>query len=154
MSLYNQLFGTNIDAFLLLAILGINKEYFERFRDAFLCNNGKNIRIYTRTGGSNRIEYQENWKKIRKNPLYIRDYDDKLDNTYAYIEFNIPDKYKETAKKMFKEEPITVWEKFNNECKEMKVPGTPAFNRAKEMAEKIMQQIENNENGGITIIKL
>lgn len=91
---------------------------------------------------------------IRHNKLYAGDYDDGFDETYAYIEFNIPDKYKETAKKMFKEEPITVWEKFNNECKEMKVPGTPAFNRTKEMAEKIMQQIENNENGGITIIKL
>ena len=148
MSLYNQLFGTNIDAFLLLAILGINKEYFERFRDAFLCNNGKNIRIYTRTGGSNRIEYQENWKKIRKNPLYIRDYDDKLDNTYAYIEFNIPEKYKATAKRMYKREPLSVGEMFKKECEEMDIPGTEAYKRAKKILHYILNNLDNS-NGGI-----
>ena len=153
MSLYNKLFGMNEDTPILLGMLGVNKEYFCRFRDVFLCNGGRNIRVYTRSGGQNRKTFKDNWN-TRHNKLYAGDYDDGLDETYAYIEFNIPDKYKETAKKMFKEEPITVWEKFNNECKEMKEPGTPAFNRAKEMAEKIMKKKKKNKDGGITVIEL
>ena len=155
MSLYNKLFGMNEETPILLGMIGVNKEYFARFRDVFLCNGGRNIRVYTRSGGQNRETFKDNWKTIIHNPLYAGDYDDGSDETYAYIEFNIPDKYKETAKKMFKEEPITVWEKFHNECEEMKIPGTPAYDRAKEIADIIMEKMENNkDDGGITIIKL
>lgn len=154
MSLYNKLFGTNEDTPILLGMIGVNKEYFARFRDVFLCNDGKNIRIYTRTGGANRVEHQENWNKIRNNSLYVRDYDDEFDDTYAYIEFNIPDRYKKTALKIYKGEPISANEKFKKECEEMSIPGTPAYNRAKEIADTIMQQLDKNDNGGIKIIEL
>ena len=148
MSLYNQLFDTNEDTPILLGMLNVNKEYFDRFRDVFLCNNGKNIRIYTRTGGNNRIEHKENWKKIRKNSLYIKDYDDKLDNTYAYIEFNIPEKYRATAQKMFKKEPISVGDKFEKECMEMNIPGTEAYKRTDKIVNIILNQLKGSENGG------
>ena len=98
MSLYNELFGMNEDTPILLGMLGVNKEYFCRFRDVFLCNGGRNIRVYTRSGGQNRKDFKDNWNTIRHNKLYAGDYDDGFDETYAYIEFNIPDKYKETAK--------------------------------------------------------
>lgn len=41
MSLYNKLFGTNEDTPILLGMIGVNKDYFARFRDVFLCNDGK-----------------------------------------------------------------------------------------------------------------
>ena len=138
MSLYNQLFGVNEDAPILLGMISVNMQYFERFRDVFLANEGRIIRVYTRLGGNNREEYKETWEKIRKHDNYICDFDDGFDETYAYIEFSVPDKFQQTAKMMFKEEPILVSEKFKNEVKEMDKEGTPAFNRAKEIADLIM----------------
>lgn len=61
MSLYNELFGMNEDTPILLGMLGVNKEYFCRFRDVFLCNGGRNIRVYTRSGGQNRKNFKDNW---------------------------------------------------------------------------------------------
>ena len=153
MSLYNQLFSTNEDTPILLGMISVNKDYFARFRDVFLCNNGENIRVYTRTGGKNRKDYEDNWNKIRKNSLYVRDYDDGFDETYAYIEFNIPERYKKTAKMMYKGEPITVHEKFEKECKEMAIPGTDAYKRAEIIAEQLMKVFDEG-NGGINIIEL
>ena len=153
MSLYNRLFGTNEDTSILLGRNGVNKDYFARFRDVFLCNDGKNIRVYTRTGGENRKDYEDNWNKIRRNPLYAGDYDDGFDETYAYIEFNIPDRYKKTAKKMFRGEPITVHEKFKKECEEMENPESDAYKRAEKIAEKLMKAFEEGK-GGINIIEL
>ena len=149
MSLYNELFGINEEAPILLGMIGVNKQYFDRFRDIFLCRNGDCIIVFTRTGGNNRKDYEENWNKIRQNSLYIVDYDDGLDETYAYIEFNIPEKYKETAKKMYKNEPVLVGQKFKKEIEEMKTPGSDASKRAEKMANWIMRQIEENDSGGV-----
>lgn len=150
MSLYNQLFGMNEETPVLLGMIGINKEYFDRFRDVELINNGTVIRVFTRLGGGNREDYQETWDKIRMHELYLGDYDDGFDETYAYIEFKIPEKYKETAKKMFKGEPVRFKEKFNKELKEMNRPGTEAYKRAENIANQIMNEIESG-NGIIRI---
>lgn len=154
MSLYNRLFGMNKDFAPLLGMIGVNMEYFERFRDIELINNGTIIRVFTRLGGGNRTDYQENWKKIRSHPLYIKDYDDGFDETYAYIEFNIPEEYKYTARKMFKEEPTSFQEKFENELNNMGKPGTESYDRAKEIANELIDAIENNDGNGIHIIKI
>ena len=102
MSLYNTLFGINKEMPVLLGMLAVNTEYFGRFRDVELIKSGSVIQVFTRTGGDNREDYKENWEKIRKHELYIGDYDDDFDNTYAYIEFKVPERYKDTAKKMFR----------------------------------------------------
>ena len=93
----------------------------------------------------------ENWEQIRKHELYIKDYDDEFDNTYAYIEFKVPDKYKETAKHMFKGEPISFEDKFNKELEDMNKPGTEAYERAEIIANKIVNAIDSGNN---TIIGL
>ena len=149
MSLYNKLFGINKDMPILLGMLGVNTTYFSRFRDVELINGGTIIRVFTRTGGGNREYYQDNWNNIRENPLYLKDYDDDFDNTYAYIEFDIPKKYKLTAKKMYKGEPISFKKKFMKELEEMNKPGTEAYKRAEEIANKIFGAIENNDGNNI-----
>lgn len=143
MSLYNILFGVNEEAPVLLGMIGTNKEYFSRFRDVELINNGTIIRVFTRTGGRNREDYQENWEKIRKHELYVKDYDDGFDETYAYIEFNILEKYKETAQKMFKGEPTSFEDKFIKEIEEMDKPGTKAYKRADVIAKQIADGLES-----------
>lgn len=47
-----------------------------------------------RCGGGNRDEYQDDIDLLKENKLYINDYDDEGDSTYAQIIFKIPDEYK------------------------------------------------------------
>lgn len=146
MSLYNMLFGTNEETPVLLGMIGCNMEYYTRFRDVDLIENATKIRVLTRLGGGNRNDYKETWEKIRKHELYLKDYDDSFDETYAYIEYKIPEKFKETAKKMFKGEPISVKEKFDKEIKEMEKPGTEAYKRAEKIAKQLIDGMENGNH--------
>lgn len=147
MSLYNTLFGENEESPVLLGMIGVNKEYFDRYRDVELIHDGTRIQVFTRLGGGNRPDYKETWDKIRNHHLYIKDYDDDFDCTYAYIEYNIPDEFKETAKKMFKGEPATFKEKFEKELEDMNEEGTEAYKKAEEIAKKIISVVENTKDG-------
>ena len=147
MSLYNALFGENAESHVLLGMLGVNKEYFDRYRDVDLIENGTKIRVFTRLGGGNREGYKETWSKIRTHELYIKDYDDEFDCTYAYIEYNIPEEFKETAQKMFKDEPVSFSDKFNKELEDMNKKGTEAYERSKQLAKKFEDAIRDSENG-------
>ena len=155
MSLYNTLFGENPESSVLLGMLGVNKEYFNRFRDIELIEKGTKIRVFTRLGGGNRPGFNEIWDKIRSNRLYIKDYDDDFDCTYAYIEYNIPDEFKETAKKMFKSEPVSFSDKFTKELEDMNKPGTEAYEKSQILAKKFEDAIRDSEsgNGNIHIIE-
>ena len=157
MSLYNYLFGENSESHILLGMIGVNKDYFDRYRDIELIEAGTKIRVFTRLGGGNREYYQETWEKIKNHELYIKDYDDDFDCTYAYIEYNIPEQFKETAKKMFKGEPVSFSDKFHKELEEMNKEGTEAYKKAEQMAKKIEYIIDNLNDGdddNIHIIKL
>lgn len=147
MSLYNILFGENKEAPVLLGMLGVNKEYFGRYRDIDLIEKATKIRVFTRLGGGNRPDYKDTWNKIRKHDLYIKDYDDDFDCTYAFIEYKIPDKFKETAKKMFKSEPVSFSDKFTKELEEMNKPGTEAYEKSQILAKKFEDAIRDSENG-------
>lgn len=152
MSLYNILFGTNEEAPELLGMLGVNKEYFSRFRDIEIINGGTVIRVFTRLGGGNRVGYKKEWDKIKKHELYIKDYDDEFDETYAYIEFKVAEKYQNTARKMFKGEAGSFEDKFKKELAEMDKPGTEASKKADEIARKIINSMNSGNN--IHIIEL
>ena len=145
MSLYNILFGENKEAPVLLGMLGVNKEYFGRYRDIDLIENATKIRVFTRLGGGNRPDYKDTWNKIRKHDLYIKDYDDDFDCTYAFIEYKIPDKFKETAKKMFKGEPVSFSDKFNKELEEMDKEGTEAYKRSQMLAKKFEDAMKDKK---------
>lgn len=95
MSLYNMLFGFNPSCFLFMPMLGKKQEEYPRFRDCFLSDDCKRIVIYTRTGGGNREYYEEENQIMFNDPLYVKDYDEEDDNTYLYVEFNVPEKWVE-----------------------------------------------------------
>ncbi len=118
-----------------------------RFRDIFLTRNeeGKDIVIlYTRNGAGNRECWDlegcpgygvgdpsvhdegclvfVNWK-LTQHPLYIRDYDDDFDGTYAYFEFRIPSVLEEALDMLIEEqggEPKSVEEAFKDFVSELK----------------------------------
>lgn len=64
-----------------------------RFRDIYFENEEGGIPkvvLYTRNGGGNRDAYEYVFELLSQHPLYLTDYDDDFDCTYAYIEFKAP----------------------------------------------------------------
>lgn len=118
MSLYNAINGVNQATFFILPMLGKHTDEYPRFRDCFigeLGNADENdqfgipkkktsdeevISVYTRVGGGNREDYQEQIDEMRKMPTYIKDYDDDFDCTFATFVFGIPEKWKADFEKM------------------------------------------------------
>lgn len=174
MSLYNALFQENEDATALLGMIGCTRDIFQRYRDVNLNKEGTVITVLTRLGGFNRKDYRQVFTNLKRNPNYMRDYDDVFDNTYCYIDFSIPEKYKKACKMMApKENPPSIKEKFDREIAESKIPGSDAEKRMDMIAASIFAQIEsggdpNSEefkkfmkkqmgddfDGDITVIKL
>lgn len=149
MSFYNKLFDENPDANALIGFLGLNKEIFGRYRNVYLNKAGDKIIVYTRCGGGNRKEYDRVFEIMKRHPNYLRDYDDSGDETYAYIEFSVPDKYKQTAQHMKPDkEPLTVWEQFQDHMKKSNEnPNGPEAEKDRIIAEQIMKAMENGKPG-------
>ena len=159
MSLYNQLFDENPDANILIGFLGLNKEIFERYRNIYLNAAGDKIIVYTRCGGDNRKEYNRVFEMMKKHPNYICDYDDTFDNTYAYIEFSVPDKYKDTAQHMKPDkDPLSVYEQFDEHIrKSNENPNGPEAQKNQIIMEQIAKAINEaikNGSTGINFIEL
>lgn len=146
MSLYNYLFGANENKEEILKMIDINDEHvFDRFRDIEIIENGTIIRVLTRTGGGNREDHQENWAKIKELPHYVQDYDDEFDETYAYIEFKVPEEHIERAKELNNKEPKNIETKFKEEITGMDKEGTEAREKAMKIANEIMDAITKFE---------
>ena len=108
MSLYNILFGVNPDADTILAIIGIKKEDIPRFRDVYTLkiNRSAAVDIYTRTGGGNREEYEEENKQLCAHENFLYDEDDEGDSTYAHFYFSVLSKGTNSFHKISKENQV------------------------------------------------
>ena len=104
MSLYNMLFGQNPASGFLVASLNKTTGDFGRFRDAYYekTDDGGKIIVYTRNGGGNRDDYEDVFDEMETHPLFITDYDDDFDCTYADIFFKYPAGYEEVLSEMAK----------------------------------------------------
>ena len=80
---------------------------------------GGKIIVYTRNGGGNREDYQEVFDEMETHPLFITDYDDDFDCTYAYYEFKAPQSVNEFFEDVNSENFERVGERFQREMKEM-----------------------------------
>lgn len=90
--LYNAVGGYNAAApFCLYQCLGVDSAAIPRFRDAWLSDDGKQITVFTRTGGGNRAEYEEDNARIATLPGYIDNCDDPFDSTYAHFHYAVPE---------------------------------------------------------------
>lgn len=89
-NLYNIIHGTNRYAAFLMGSLAILPDQVGRFRDCYMhrAPTGElEIHIYTRNGGGNRESHADVTAKLRTHPLYLRDFDDPFDATYATYAF-------------------------------------------------------------------
>lgn len=99
MSLYNLMNGVSNATFFVLPMLGKHPDEYPRFRDCFLGDEehpeyNNHIIVYTRTGGGNREDYEEQINKMTEHPNYVTDYDDSFDSTFASWVFSVPEKWK------------------------------------------------------------
>ena len=121
MSLYNLLFGFNSAAPVLLHMLGTNAGAIPRFRDCFV--DGDSIVIHTRTGGGNRVSYEEGNEYLTTLPGYIRDADDDFDCTYANFYYSFPVEYADELRALSADNPaVTPSEKWAKLLESMKTP--------------------------------
>lgn len=109
-----------------------------RFRDIYFQNeegSEPKIILYTRNGGGNRDYYQYIFDLLENHPLYITDYDDDFDSTYAYIEFRAPESIIKFFDAIKTGKIANVSEKFKEEIK--------AMEEGKEPNTQLMKVIEN-----------
>ena len=154
MSLYSKLIEENKEADTLLQILGVDREFFSRYRDIYVNKDGKQIIVYTRLGGDNRPYYNDLYKRIRNHKLYVKDYDDEYDNTYSYIVFKVPFiQYKHITKNMATgEEPEDIKTKFDKAMADLDNPMSRAYKATEEIAKQFDDAMKNDSK--INIIEI
>jgi hypothetical protein len=111
-SLYNVVCGTNQLARVLLAALRLPSHATGRFRDCYLqrdAGGALEIHVYTRNGGGNRPDFADVTKFLRQHPLFLRDFDDPSDSTYASYVFALPDdQHRSAFEAVAKAEPAII----------------------------------------------
>lgn len=135
MSLYNLINGVNQATFYILPMLGKHPKEYPRFRDCFIgavrnsdsedqfgipkkeTSDEMVISVYTRVGGGNRDEYQDEIEEIQGMPTYIRDYDDDFDSTFATFVFGIPEKWLADLEKITGGKANEISEEYKQELK-------------------------------------
>lgn len=167
MSLYNTLFGKNPLSGALLAMLGLETEQWPvgRFRDIYVKKDEESgeilIVLFTRNGGGNREHWDDDkpegedcdcpgciiQHRLPKHPMYVRDYDDDFDSTYASIDFKVPEFYREIVKDMVASK--TPMEKFGELINKMQSGDTddPAVKEAMEKTAPIFEKLKKAMDG-------
>jgi len=163
MSLYNMLFGRNPNSAFLRAVLNMTEGDFGRFRDVWVTEgtetDGPRILVYTRLGGGNRecycddgaehSCYQSTIAELQAHPLYVTDFDDDFDCTYASFEFKVPEHMKAVVR-TFMDESITNpkerWEKLLDGLRQGNT-NDPTVARALDVGQQIMGAINESLAG-------
>jgi hypothetical protein len=74
---------------------------FDRYRDTTVMENFCLLKITTRTGGGNRLEYKETIRDIRDHSLYIDDCDWPADETYVWFYLRIPESKRDAVRALY-----------------------------------------------------
>lgn len=97
MSVYHMIHGRQPGGDAILDALGLDPRDVPRLRDCWVEPNardgGYRIVVYTRMGGGNREQYQDDIDALSDHPLYLYDQDEPHDPTYASIFFALPEAY-------------------------------------------------------------
>ncbi len=86
--MYNMLFGGNVMADSLLEKIGLSKDDFRRYRDAWA--EGNELHVLTRNGGVEHEEYEDEvYDRLSKHPNFLRLEISEYDNTYETYVFSL-----------------------------------------------------------------
>jgi hypothetical protein len=145
-----MLFGVNPASGFLLGALELETEKYPtgRFRDIYFEKNedgiGGKVILYTRNGGGNREDYEHVFEALEKHPLYLNDYDDDFDCTYAYIEFTAPESVVEFFEDVETEKFDRVGARFQKEIAELQA-GKEPNERLKTFMEGFIETLNTNK---------
>ena len=99
-SIYNLMNGVNPATFFFLPMLGKHPDLYPRFRDCFIDNDNKTIKILTRLGHE---DYEEEQEIMRSLPNYLSD-DIMDDPTYRIFNYKCPSEWESDWDKIYKGE--------------------------------------------------
>jgi hypothetical protein len=88
MSLYNAIYGCHPRSKEILALLGLDEDIIDRYRDCRVYPKTRTITILARTGGGNREDYPN--AILVNHPNYVEDHDT-IDGTYAVYTMSVPE---------------------------------------------------------------
>jgi len=159
MSLYNQILGVHPFAQHLLVILKLRLEDVGRMRDAWVKKDGDEfyIVVFTRNGGGNREMCQSVIDKLKAHANYIKDYDDDYDNTYALIEFSVPQEYKKIVEEIYAVAPEERGMKlFRHVMENLDKGDNPFVKRAMDVGKQIVDVIQKgaDDKSSASIIEI
>lgn len=103
-----MLHGQNPFAPVLFGWLNLSPDDVGRFRDIYLAkgaDGAPRVVVFTRNGGGNREDHEAITDALRAHPLYVTDYDDDFDCTYASYEFRVPDVWRAAAEGLMDDTP-------------------------------------------------
>lgn len=154
-----MLFGRNPIAPVLLAAIDLDQQSVGRFRDCHLNDDGSEVHVFTRNGGGNREDYMPDFTG---HPLYLRDWDDDFDCTYATIAFKTPpelaDAFRQLADKTDTRPPMERFKKLISDMETGK--DNAVVSRALEVGGKIFEAINADKDtkvatpdGAVNVIK-
>lgn len=186
MSMYNMMFGHYPAAAVLRAMLDLEPEGrwpVGRFRDIYPEQHDGSLYIvlYTRNGGGNRNCWTQDSPAdrtpvslgesgefacscpgctvetiIKKHPLYVTDWDDDFDCTYAYVRFRIPDRFQEEVRMLLdiggKREPQKMFFEMLEKLKSGKSDDPEvraAVSRLKPLIDKLAAAVKNSNGSSI-----
>lgn len=140
--MYSILFGMNKVAAECCILVDLNVHEIPRFRDAIVYEKDKKhfVEVLTRTGGVFIAKYDN--KILRKNKNFITEYEDEYDPTYLHSIFRVP-RYREIWVKwndLLRDQTRTnldLRKMFEKEFGDMNIEGTPANDRANNIAKGI-----------------
>jgi hypothetical protein len=108
---YNILLGYHPKAQQLMAALDIAPSFIRRFRDCFPQRRPDGVlelHVLTRIGGGNRVQHEDVSVALRRHPLYLDDYDEPYDTTYATFIFACPSAIAENLQRESEADPSMV----------------------------------------------
>ncbi len=161
MSLYNMLCGNNPLFGILARILCKDEPlpYVPRFRDMYTRMEGEQVQIviFTRTGGGNRESHESENDLLARHPLYVCDFDDDYDSTFAHFVFRVPDEFQEALSRWheaFHEFPKcqAPMEKFRRamgaiegkDIESPEIPGGEQLERMSEITHELMRMVSDS----------
>ena len=99
---------------------------FDRYQGTMVMENFSLLKITTRTGGGNRLEYKETIRDNRDHSLYVDDCDCPADETLAWLYLRIPESKRGAVRAVYPKDYVPpsldrefaaedkVWNKLNN----------------------------------------
>jgi hypothetical protein len=159
MSMYNLMHGTNPFAALLVRLVGFTSpvEQIPRLRDCYV-DADDNIVVFTRTGGGNRADYEEENRRLTLMPGYLRTEDWATDTTYAKWVYQPQERHRDMVRQLgdagARSDPTEKFEALMADLRSNNPGprGRAALERAQPLMDQIAAALQGEQKGGVIMV--